>query len=177
MSSSSSQILPKVIVQVGTNQLIPLDMHSLFSSSSISPKQVTFIDFLDALQDKLEIILPAKSSESSISKTFAQSDYQSILSQPSLESEQQVLLMLWSVKTKSSRKNFLSGMVERSSAALRRKIEGNNIDSNASSAMMNGGDSLENVVAVISPIPITEGKIKKKLLKMNETVYSHSGEW
>ncbi|KAG2381881.1 hypothetical protein C9374_005673 [Naegleria lovaniensis] len=180
MSSSSSQLLPKVIVQVGPNQLIPLDMHSLFSSSSISPKQVTFIDLLDALQERLEIILPAKSSESAISKIFAQSDYQSILSQPSLETEQQVLLMLWSVKTKTSlRKNFLSGMVERSSAALRRKIEG----TKESSSSLTGessphhassmSDSLEQgIVASSTP----EGKIKKKLLKMNETVYSHSGE-
>ena len=170
--------LPKIIIQLSPFHNVALDASS-FTTTSTSPKNVTFTDILDLLQDKLEIVFPAKSNDSAISKIFSSPDYQSILSQPSLDLEQQVVFLLWSVKAKS-KKNFLSGMVR---SSLKKKINDNSSLPNGSlkySTTTNNNGSLLSVESQESDLSVSSDcglKIKKKLLKMSDTVHSFSGEW
>ena len=150
----------------------PFDLHGNIVEQAVPP-------ILDLLQDKLEIVFPAKSNDSAISKIFSSPDYQSILSQPSLDLEQQVVFLLWSVKAKS-KKNFLSGMVR---SSLKKKINDNSSLPNGSlkySTTTNNNGSLLSVESQESDLSVSSDcglKIKKKLLKMSDTVHSFSGEW
>lgn len=168
--------LPKIIVKL-SSETIYLDN---VSSNNTNYKQITFLNILDSLQEKLQILLPAKSPDSSISKIF--SEYASTFSQSPLEKEQQVSFLLWCVKTKQ-KKNFLTN-IGRSSLNLKKKIMNNSsstttttapsstvLDSNLPSNSQLSADNLFN------PPEQQKGKIKKKMVKMSDTVFSYAGEW
>jgi len=155
----------RVVVQLSPSTLIPLE---------VSNKQVTFTDLLDQLQERLEIILPAKTDDSSISKTYAEKEYQNIIQQSSLLDEQQVVLMVLSLK--QSKKNFLTTMVKNS---LKKKRNSENVSQSRQPSTVDSSTVIGSTLEVTSSEEISPSsktlKIKKKIVKLTDSVYSYSG--
>src|SRR3989338_7440181 len=153
-------MLPKIVIKL-SSETIYLDN---VTSNNTNYKQITFINIMDFLQEKLQFILPANSPDSAISKIFSSPEYSATFSQSSLEKEQHVTFLLWCVRTKQ-KKNFLTN-IGRSSLSLKKKImNSNNLTTTTAPHSDNTSNNGEGAVE-------QKGKIKKKMVKMSDTVFS-----